>query len=385
MNNYSIENSDNSLTQLLERVKADAERQVDFTAPTTDLQLQTEDNKSTVVIEANRGLPTMLLETNDVAFDQIAQRIDVPAKHARRLRENYPAELDGLVRAIWDKEPERRMVRTYMDSDLERSQRFGVPANGIARAFVSDKFKTFDNKHLLEAALPQLIESPAQWQVVSGNVTDKRLYLQLKSQVIVGQPAVGDLMAHGIRFSNSEVGHGSISVEQLAFTLWCLNGCTAGKSFRKAHLGRAMSDADDFAKILKQDTIAAQNEALRLTLRDLIGEYASRESFDEAIDKFGNAHQKTIDPSVSPQVVVERLGGVLKLSQMETSNVLDGLMKTIQQQGYAGKKISQATLVNAVTAVQHVVEPDDAGYWQKTGAKVLDLPANQWEIIKEAA
>ena len=59
-------------------------------------------------------------------------------------------------------------------------------------AFVSDKFKTFDNVNLLNASLPQLMESDAQWQVVNGTVTDKRLYLRLKSEVQTGVPAVGD-------------------------------------------------------------------------------------------------------------------------------------------------------------------------------------------------
>ena len=59
------------------------------------------------------------------------------------------------------------------------------------------------------------------------SVTDKRLYLRLKSLAQTGSGAnVGDIMANGIGLQNSEVGAGSVSVYQVAWTLDCLNGYT---------------------------------------------------------------------------------------------------------------------------------------------------------------
>ena len=55
------------------------------------------------------------------------------------------------------------MIRTHMDDE-----RFG-----IARAFVSDKFKTFDNVHLIETVLPELMESEAQWKIQNADITEK--------------------------------------------------------------------------------------------------------------------------------------------------------------------------------------------------------------------
>ena len=108
---------------------------------------------------------------------------------------------------------------------------------GIARAFVSDKFKTFDNVHLLQSAFPQLMDSDAQWKVVNGDVTDKRLYLRLKSENQTGEgAAVGDIMANGIGLSNSETGCGSVNVYQMFWTLACLNGMQTEKRTRKSHI-----------------------------------------------------------------------------------------------------------------------------------------------------
>ena len=176
---YQIDNSSNTLARLMEQVQAQTARSQDYLAPTKDLQLLTstgcKSNVSTIVMESTGGVPTTHLRLNDVAFDQVAARANLPAATARRLRDEYPDVLDHAIRRIWDQEPEVRMVRAYMDDDEN---------SGTARAFVSNKFKTFDNVHLLAAALPQLMDSDAQWKVVTGRVTDKRMYVELKSDVI---------------------------------------------------------------------------------------------------------------------------------------------------------------------------------------------------------
>jgi hypothetical protein len=60
------------------------------------------------------------------------------------------------------------------------------------------------------------------------------------------------------------------------------------------------------------------------------------------------------------------------------------LIQTLRQDGYR-KEINQATLVNAVTAVQHTVHADDVKDWQRLGGKVLELPRTQWEYVARAA
>ncbi len=123
------------------------------------------------------GRKTEIFEANDVAFDQMCGRADIPARTGRRLRDQYPAELDHVLNAIHHKEVRPAMLRTFDMSErqyqpghdpiIRKSFRDGsqieAPAStGILRAVVSDKFKTFDNPDLLEAVLPPLMESDAQ-------------------------------------------------------------------------------------------------------------------------------------------------------------------------------------------------------------------------------
>ena len=375
---HSIENSKNTLQNLLIKVQEQANRSQDFLAPTNQLQLMTGDrgdgsNVSQIIMEQTGGLPTQILSANEVAFDQIAQRAGLDVRTARRLQQGYSTEFDGLINAIWRKEPAVRMIRAYDNGNN----------TGMARAFVSDKFKTFDNVHLLQSALPQLMDSDAQWKVVNGTVTDKRLYLRLKSELITGEgAAVGDTMALGIGMSNSEVGCGSINVYQMFWTLACLNGMQTEKRTRMSHITGARGDSDTWG-LLSDEAKDADNHSLSLQIRDLTAAYASRESFDEVLEKMRQAHADAINGS--PQVAVESLGKVLALTKKETASVLDGLLATIGQAGYAGQPVTRATMVNAVTAVAHQVDADNVDDWQKLGGRVLDLPRSDWQRVAMAA
>ena len=152
---------------------------------------------------------------------------------------------------------------------------------------------------------------------------------------------------------------------------------------RRPHLGRR-NENDGMLAILQADTIEAQNQALRYEIRDVMTHMSDKKTFEEAIEKMTTAHERRIDSPANE--AVERLGQVLNLTKNETKSVLDGLINTLQQPGYTGAiGVSQATLVNAVTAVQHTVVADEKSNWQKLGGKVLELPRTQWEYIARAA
>ena len=371
----TIENSRNTLTNLLNQVQDQAARSADFLVPTNQAQFKTNDNaESKIILEANQGMPTTELRVNNVAFNQIANKAGIDVRTAGRLREGYATEFDGLINAIWEKESSQRMLRTFLDSDQ---------THGECRAFVSDKFKTFDNHHLLNAALPQLMESEAQWQVVTGQVTDQRMYLRLKSQAITGSgAALNDLMALGIGLSNSETGCGSVQVFQMFWTLACLNGMQTENRHRSSHITGSRADSDVWG-MLTNEAKDADNKALELKVRDLVTGYASRESFDNVLEQFKLAAADTVQGGATE--TVQSLGTVLKLSKKDTTRVLDGLLATIGQAGYSGNPINRATLVNAVTAVANSADADECDDWQKLGGRVLTLPRADWARVSQAA
>jgi hypothetical protein len=384
---HTIENNKNSLQNLLLKVQDQHARSADYLAPTHDLQKITSDNgRPQVVIEQRGGEPTKIFDINDVAFGQIASHADIDARTARRLQAEYSPEFDALINAIWQKKPAVRMLRTHAAEKAAGDLIGAAVSDGLLRAFVSDKFKTFDNINLLQAALPQLMDNPALFQVVNADITDKRLYLRLKSLVQKGMGAnVGDMMANGIGLQNSEVGAGSVSVYQIAWTLACLNGMQTQNKTRSSHITSAR-DTDDWG-LLSDAAKDADNKALELKIRDLVGVYSSRDAFDQVIEQMKQAAADVIDGvAVEKTAVVENLGKVMQLTKKETANVLDGLLNTIGQSGYEqGQPISRATLVNAVTAVANKADADDVDTWQLRGGQVLNMKPADWQRVAAVA
>jgi hypothetical protein len=226
------------------------------------------------------------------------------------------------------------------------------------------------------------MESAAQWRVVSAALSEKRMYLRLKSLEQLGTGAnVGDHMANGIGFGNSEVGAGSVSVYQIFWTLACLNGMQTENKSRSSHITSAR-DGDDWG-LLSDDAKNADNHALELKLRDLVGVYSSREAFDDVLDKMKAAAADVIDGEFTDVTdVVNNLGKVMQLTKKENSDVLNGLMATIGQSGFEqSRPLSRATLVNAVTAVANRSDIDDVDTWQKRGGQLLSMPARDWARV----
>jgi hypothetical protein len=376
---HNIENENQTLSQLLTKIQADNARKQDYIAPTSQLQFRTnvwpnDPNDSEIIMEGSGGVPTKFLRVNNLCFDQIAQKNGLDTRTARRLQSDYPAEYDSLTNAIFQKENSKRMIRSYDDAGNY----------GTARAFLSDRFKTFDNSDLLEAALPQLMESDACWKIVNSDITEKKMYIRLKSEIITGTGAnLHDFMAHGVGISNSETGAGSINVHAISWTLACLNGMQTEKATRKAHITSAREG--DTWNILTAETKQADNHSLKLQLRDIVSSYSSREAFDESIEKMKLAAEDTVQ--IPKTEAVENLGKVLALSKKETSNVLEGLLNTIGQAGYEnnGQPLNRATFVNAVTRVGNTAPADDVDFWQRLGGQVLNMRKTDWNRVAYAA
>ena len=376
---HNIENETNTLSNLLRKIQGDNARKQDFIAPTSELQFRTnvwsqDPNESELIMEGAGGVPTQFFKVNNLCFDQIAQKNGLDTRTARRLQADYPAEYDSLTNAIFQKEDSKKMIRTYLDSGNY----------GTARAFLSDRFKTFDNSDLLEAALPQLMESDACWKIVNADITEKKMYIRLKSEIITGAGAnLLDLMGHGVGISNSETGAGSINVHAIQWTLACLNGMQTEKQTRKAHITSAREG--DTWNLLTSETKEADNHSLKLQLRDIVSSYSSRESFDETLEKMKLAAEDSIE--IPKAEAVENLGKVLALSKKETSSVLEGLLNTIGQAGYEnnGQPLNRATFVNAVTRVANTAEADNVDFWQKLGGQVLNMRKTDWNRVAVAA
>ena len=155
LDNFNDENekrhfSTDSLEELLQTVKDRRERVQDFIAPTNKLQQRTTvleggGVRTDVIREAFAGAPTAILEANPVARSQIASKAGIEARTAERLRSNYSEQYDGLINAIWEKEPKKVTLRTY---EHDSTQHESMVRDGLGSALVSQ------NTGILRAVVP---------------------------------------------------------------------------------------------------------------------------------------------------------------------------------------------------------------------------------------
>ena len=182
----NLENENRTLESLCTEILELNRKKQDYIAPTNQLQVKTvvnEDGPNTtqIIMEADHGEKTKILNANDVCLDQMNVKNGLDTKVGRRLQNNYPKEYDQLTNAILEKEPCKRMIRSF--NYPETTGQYMNNVIGTARAYLSDRFKTFDNSDLLESALPTLAESGACWKIVNYANTDKKLYIRLKSEI----------------------------------------------------------------------------------------------------------------------------------------------------------------------------------------------------------
>lgn len=342
-----------SLQQLAAKIEANSQLKRDYIVPTEQTVMQVQADKTVVLELPDQGTFPIL----PLAHDQIGARIGIPGKYYDRMLAEAPDLLATNVNAWHRIHPARRMVRTL---------------GGDTRAFLSDRYSRVENEEIARAALPVLAELPGV-QIVSSEVTDRRLYIHFVVPTIEGEVKKGDIVQAGGIISNSEVGCGAVSVSGLVWRLVCLNGMKTGDSFRKNHVGRQVEDSE---QLWADDTRMADDRAVLLKVRDMVRSVVDETKFRVQIQKMQGLTEGRItgDPARAIEVLAAKVGA----SEVEQGGILRSLIE--------GGDLSAWGMLNAVTAQSHTARSyDRAVELEAVGGLLLDLPANQWREILQAA
>jgi hypothetical protein len=348
-----------SITELAIELDRRANAKADYVANTASLVAIRSADREGIKIDVEsvgRFTPT------PTAHSQIAIHTGVPKKYYDTMLAEAPELLATNINHWFHTNPERRMVRTL---------------DGRARAFLSDRYRRFDNEDVAESVLPVLLEDDSI-RVESTEVTDLRLYIKALFPRIEGEVAVGDAVQAGIVISNSEVGLGSLKVQPLIFRLVCLNGAIANDyGINRYHVGRRIDgDGQDVAALFRDETLAADDKALAMKLQDVVRGAMDQARFRSMLDKLreANAGTKVEQPVAAVEVLARKVG----LRDAEKQSVLESLIR-------AGN-YSRWGVLNAVTQVANThADYDRATEIESIGGTILDLAANDWREIAEAA
>jgi len=350
-----------SLTSLAQELDRQLASKKDLVVPSPMLHFRT-DRSGVSLIDIDEPGGAQSYGVTELARRQLADKLKIPYAYFERMRGEQPALLDRNVNTWLGAEgDERRLIRTL---------------DGRVRAVLSDKYRRLDNYDLAEHVLP-ILQRLDGVRFESVELTETRMYLKVVTPRVQREIATGDIVQAGVVISNSEVGHGTLSVSPLVFRLICRNGLIAAdRSMKKTHVGRVLEG--DAAQVItfKDDTLRADDHAFFLKVRDVVEEAVS----EAALTVLSEKMQRTMgivlsgDPVRSVEVLADRFA----LNEGERTGVLRHLIE--------GGDLSAFGLVNAVTGYSQSVEDyDRATDFEALGGRMIDLSVQDWKAIAEAA
>ena len=352
--------SGRSLVNLAQELERQLARKQDLVVPSSLLQCRTDEGGDLkMLVEARTG--EVEYGINSLARRQLADKLKIPFAYFERMRHEQPALLDSNVNTWLRTDGDRRMIRTL---------------DGTVRAVLSDRYRRLDNFDLAENVLP-ILQRLDGAHFESVELTETKMYLKVVTPRVEYEIAPGDIVQAGIVISNSEVGCGTLSVQPLIFRLVCRNGLiTPDRALRKTHVGRALQTDDESVNVYRDDTLAADDRAFFLKVRDVVEAALSEATFRQVALKFQKTRE--IPLSGDPVKTVEVLANRYTLNETERTGVLRHLIVEGDLSAYG--------LVNAVTHYSQEVEDyDRATEFEALGGRLIELPAKDWKELAQAA
>lgn len=348
----------------LQEVAVEVERQDkskrDFIIPPSLMTMSVAENQIVVRLPKKDGT-NELFGVNRTAHDQLAQYLAIPGDYYRRMQEQAPALLASNVnRWLGDrnKPEDARLIRCL---------------DGNVRAVLSDRYRALDNIDLAKVILP--IITKYDFNVESCNINDRHLYLKVvsKSVKVDIQPGnhvvANDPIHFGLSFSNSEIGFGTLNIEEILYRLVCKNGLIAESLTSRRHVGAKNSAGDGNWELFSDETKRQTDAAFWAQVKDVV-EASVREAkdrFDKLVAKIDSAKQQPIQPLEVIELVKEKYN----LTDGEGTGILQHLIK--------GADLSLWGLVNAVTAFAQDASLDyeRATDFERLGGKLLKANAEE--------
>lgn len=236
----------------------------------------------------------MTFGTTVLFHRQVASALGIPAKYYDLMQSQKPELLAENVNAWFADRTSSYMVRSM---DYGSGQ--------VARALLSERYRRIDNMEIATSVLP-LFAGNDQYEVMSCEVTENRLYLKVVNHRLEMEVRKDDIVQAGVMISNSEVGLGAVSIQPLVYRLVCTNGMVVNDmGERRHHVGRQAKAVEDSFTLYSDETMEAEDKAFLLKLRDttmaamvkrpsscIVGWNGGRNEQDREYRRNGRSHQR---------------------------------------------------------------------------------------------
>ncbi len=365
-----------SLVELAQALTHTKEHAKDYIVPTEKLSAEVVEEQSN---EGVRKVVTLgftngekqNLRLNNWTRGQLATYTDIPKAYFDRITEENPDLAakninHGLRKAAStprrDGRADSRMVRTL---------------DGNLRGLLSSSYRILDSYDMLETVLP--VAQEHAMQVVSSEITDRRLFIKMLSPKVQAEIKKGDVVQHGLVISTSDVGAGSVRVEPLVYRLVCANGMISDTAMRKYHVGRNQGE-DDVRELLSDRTKEVSDAAFWLQVRDLVLASLKPENFERQVNRLRQAAEMPIKNFDLPEVVELTMKATGISGEAKAKSILHALAS-----GNEGAGMTQWGLVNSFTRAAQAdhVSYEDSIEMERAAGKILELSPRDWKRIAD--
>lgn len=271
-----------------ERIAHDDAGKVDFISPIREVAMS---NTGHIIFPTGNTMREQTfgkLIPNDHALGQLASRVGIPSRYARKCFEEDPSLL----------EPHFNHWKEKVVEDVEGDKGWLLRAKGdMLRGVLSDRYSKLDNEFIF-GALGSTLANGDVVDVKNFDLNDKYLNLRLVFPQLthnIGTSIKRDDVMVGIHVTNSEVGSSSLRIDSCLFRLVCTNGLIArvgGESLmqqRHVHLtNREMQNrvADAISEALRAgdgivETFAKSREVKVESPLDVLRDLAKKEKYSK--------------------------------------------------------------------------------------------------------
>lgn len=350
-----------NLNEVIMELEKQSDAKADFIAPAQGMRMQEDGN--TFEINNFRNNDRMTFQSSKVLHRQIGSALNIPAKYYDLMQVEKPELLAQNVNTwFMDMKPDSNyMVRSFQ-----------YPDESIGRALLSPQYRRIDNLMIAETVLP-MFAGTDQFEVVSCEVTERRLYFKIVNRRLEADVAPNDTVQAGVIVSNSEVGMGAVSVQPFVYRLVCSNGMVVtemGK--RRTHVGRIQEANENNFEIYTTEAQEAEDRALALKIRDQAKVAIDEAMFKKVVKCLKVARGEFIDGD--PGDVIKLAGKVYDFTGKEQTGILRHLVE--------GGDLSKYGLSNAITRTsQDLKDYDRATELEGIGWKVATMEPKLWDQI----
>jgi len=309
----------------------------------------------------------------DIALGGVGEKLGIPMSYLRRMaNDNVPA-LDYNINTWLERDNRRFLVRCLRHDT--------TGGNGVARAFLSDSYLRIDNLDVLIAALDGVRQAGVAADVVSCDLTDRRLYVRVVSpeiQVMAPQllrnyrsPFDGrrgsdlPVVSGGFLLTNSETGFGKYKIAPWLRIEVCKNGQTVDQgSHSRRHVGSRITDDDG---IIDPSTETMQDllKLIKSMTADAVRAYLDHDFVTREVRELEKVAGVTVaKPDDTIKIVAQRL----RYTEEQQQGILAHFIQ--------GGDLSAGGIMQAVTSYARSIPDADSAYRMETTAgQALHLAA----------